>query len=154
MRRVQNAARFFSKEEYKNLRFKHLSFKDYKAFIKEDNERIAQEILEKKEGVMLPCNLGLSKIVKLYKPKGVYAAHMLNKKELNLHTFGYVYLIKHFVPTPKSVKYNKKYNEKTRTRGDTPYVDVNYYKFQFHRENLKRPLKDIIINQVRDYDKL
>jgi hypothetical protein len=159
MRTSVNSIEFFTRKDYENLKYKHLDLKDYKVFIKEIHKETAEKhILEDKNGFVLPVNnLGRIRIIKKYRPKGVYAAHKGDKKEYNLHTMGYVYNCTLFKPKAR-LYYSKQFTSKPPEPLElTEFLDkisTEIYNFKVHRMNIKRPLAKILKNNIRDYDEI
>lgn len=149
MRTELSRTTFFTTKEFDNLKLPKLTRLQYKEFIKDWNKLIAEEILENKDGYYLPFNFGQLKILKS-KPKGdLYTTHSIvtkGGKEFNFHSFGFVYKIRLLANT--SFKYGKKLFSKKITSYRSAF------RFKAHRLNLKRPLAQIIKNNIRDYDQL
>ena len=140
---------FFTKEEYSKLKYKHLPLDKYKLFVKRANELRCSELILRKEGYMLPQNLGLFKVFK-HKPLGLiktahsYLTKGKDKWEHNLHTFGFIYSFKwlHNYRTEKKLCYY----------GNKPIDFIAALRLRPHRMLLKRPLAAIIKSNLRDYD--
>lgn len=126
-----------SKKTYESIKFKYpeCNFEDFQKAIKAINILRCQDVLNSEEGHSLPSNVGKLIILK-NKPrvKQVYSMTRPGTKIYNLHTFGYIYRIYH--------------KETILLR--YPYL----FRFRAHRDNLKKPLKYILDNQIRDYFKL
>lgn len=160
MRTSTNSVEFFSQKDYDNLLHKHLSLKDYKMFIKDVNKETGEKhILESREGFTMPVqNLGTIKIVKYYRPKGVFAAHKKTKKEYNIHTMGYVYTCKLFRKGSCMLYYTKVFAktppDETERVNFLHRIHNELYIFKTHRMNIKRPLAKILKSSLRDYDEI
>lgn len=109
-----------------------VTFEQYKQVIKALNTIRSQVIVDKEEGYSLPSNLGRIVILKA-KPrvKNVYSMTRPGTRIYNLHSFGYVYRVFH----------------KERILMRYPVL----YKFRPHRQNIKVPLYNNIMNGVKDY---
>jgi hypothetical protein len=160
MRTSTNTITFFDKEDYKNLLHKHLSLSDYKRFINDVNKQTGEEfVLDSKDGFLMPIpNLGRLKIVKYYRPKGVFAAHKGDKKEYNIHTMGYVYCCRMFRSNSFRLYYSKTYSKVAPTEFEQTNflsrISNEIYNFKTHRMNIKRPLAKILKNNLRDYEEM
>lgn len=106
-----------------------LDYKAFKEILITCNKLIAEEILENESGFTLPFNLGKLIILKsLPRVCQVYSATNPNKqavKVFNLHSYGWVYGIKH----------------KERSFLKYPYL----HKFKANRDTLKKPLYNKIM---------
>jgi hypothetical protein len=148
MRTELKRTTFFTKKEFEDLKLPKLNRQEYKEFVKDWNDLICKEVLENKSGYYLPFDFGLLKITKS-KPEGdLYTTHSVvtgKGKEYNLHSFGYIYRINLFAYN--SLKLSKKLFGKKISSFRSAF------RFKPHRQNLKRPLAQIIKNNIRDYDK-
>lgn len=146
----KTSKRFFSQQEYNNLKYSHLSRKDYRKFIQKINERKAQQnVILDKEGFEFPYNLGLLHGIKRFKPNGVIVPYKKGK-EFNRHTMGYVYSIV-LSRINRRVIYTSKYDKTNKSVGTKEVLHL-FYRFHAHRKNLKRKMAYYINNKLMDYN--
>lgn len=144
------AKRFFSSQEYENLKFKTLSLKDYQSFIELVHTRIAKEkVAESKEGWEMPLNLGKLEIRKNLNLRGV-KNKVTGEVYQNSHSMGYVFSCRHFCKN-RRVKFNPKFNIQEGIRESTKEVPFLYYKFNPHRKNIKRYITALVRKGKLDY---
>lgn len=142
--------KFFSPEDYKNLKYKHLSREDYRKFMIKINERKAKkEVVLNKEGYEMPLNFGKIQVLKKFMPKGVNLMYKPTK-EYNSHSLGYVYSVKAY-KRRRSVYYSSHYDTTTNKTGHSK-VEHHFYRFVPHRANIKRAITQVVRKQILDYN--
>lgn len=145
----KTSTRFFTKEEYEALKYKHLDRPTYRKFIQTINERHAlQNVVLDKDGFQLPYNLGKLHVIKRYKPKGVIVPYKIGK-EYNRHTMGFLYSIV-LSRIGQKVVYTSRYDTLVK-HSNTREVFHLFYKFNAHRKNIKRKVAFYIKNNLMDY---
>ena len=133
MKLGKNRKSSLNKEDFLKKGFKFDSdYTEYCKVIKAVNELRCKIILEHEEGHSLPFNLGRIIILKV-KPrvKQVYSMTKPGTKLSNLHSYGWIYRVMH--------------KEKLLMR----YPAL--YNFRPHRQNLKMPLYNNIMNGLKEY---
>ena len=128
--------RSINKEFYKRSGLSNkIDYTGFKEILTACNRAIAEEILENEAGFTLPFNLGKLIILKsLPRVCQVYSATNPNKeavKVFNLHSYGWVYGVKH----------------KERDFLKYPYL----HKFKANRDTLKKPLYNKIMLDEANY---
>lgn len=125
----------YRKEIFNKGKFKFdADFKEFKKVIKLCNTYRCQMILTQEEGMSLPSNLGRLIILGV-KPrvKNLYSMTTPGTKITNLHSFGWIYRVMH--------------KEKLLMRYPT------LYKFRPHRQNLKVPIFNAVVNKGKSFIK-
>ena len=141
--------RFFSTEEYNNLKYKHLSKMDYATFIESCNRRIADELIVRNpEGWEMPFNLGKLQIHKNFNIKGSKNT-VTGETYLNFHTLGYIYKCRHYKLGRKSF-YSSNYSS-LRKKERIKEVPTMLYKFNNHRYNINRNIARVSKKEHIDY---
>lgn len=115
-----------------NMWRNNVTFEDYKKVIKALNILRCEKIVENDEGYSLPNSMGRIVILKLRpRVKNIYSMTQPGTRIYNIHSFGYVYRVFH----------------KERLLLRYPVL----YKFRPHRQGIKVPLYNHIMNGTKEY---
>jgi hypothetical protein len=127
-----------SRKAFNSIKFRttvgEIKFEEYQRVVKAMNMLRCQEVVEEPSGHSLPNNLG-KLIILGNKPrvKVVYSMTQPGTVIHNLHSFGIIYRCMH------------------KSRDLMRYPQL--YKWRSHRENIKKPMHNNIVNELKQYYK-